>query len=69
MRIVLLLYLEQKRENQSHIVSPLELVESRIGPDVALNVKVVTLLNVVSVDVASESDPHFRWICITNHDR
>lgn len=64
-----LLYLEHKRENQAHIVSPLELVESRIGSDVALYVEVVPLLNVISVDVTAKSDPHLRWICITNHDR
>lgn len=38
---------------------PLQFVEGGVRSDVTLDVQVVALFDVVTVDVAAESDPHF----------
>ena len=49
-----------------YIMVPEEAMEGRIGADVALDVQVISFLDLVTDDVAAQRETDHRSICSTN---
>lgn len=51
-----------RREGGTYVVEPRETPPVRVGPDVALEVDVVALLDVVGVEGAPQAQGHYRRV-------